>query len=799
MCNLQVLLMDGNNIDADLREFMERLPMCSLNSLEELNLEYTNMSGTFPTFIHKMSNLSVLLLSGNMLVGELPAGVGALGNLKILGLSNNNFRGLVPLETVSSLDTLYLNNNKFNGFVPLEVGAVSNLKNLFLAYNTFSGPAPSWIGTLGNLTILDLSYNNLSGPVPLEIGAVNLKILYLNNNKFSGFVPLGIGAVSHLKVLYLSYNNFSGPAPSWVGALGNLQILDLSHNSFSGPVPPGIGSLSNLTTLDLSYNRFQGVISKDHVEHLSRLKYLDLSDNFLKIDIHTNFSPPFKLRNAAFRSCQLGPRVPLWLRRQTDIDVLVLENTKLDDVIPDWFWVTFSRASFLQASGNKLHGSLPPSLEHISVGRIYLGSNLLTGQVPQLPISMTRLNLSSNFLSGPLPSLKAPLLEELLLANNNITGSIPPSMCQLTGLKRLDLSGNKITGDLEQMQCWKQSDMTNTNSADKFGSSMLSLALNHNELSGIFPQFLQNASQLLFLDLSHNRFFGSLPKWLPERMPNLQILRLRSNIFHGHIPKNIIYLGKLHFLDIAHNNISGSIPDSLANFKAMTVIAQNSEDYIFEESIPVITKDQQRDYTFEIYNQVVNLDFSCNKLTGHIPEEIHLLIGLTNLNLSSNQFSGTIHDQIGDLKQLESLDLSYNELSGEIPPSLSALTSLSHLNLSYNNLSGTIPSGSQLQALDDQIYIYVGNPGLCGPPLLKNCSTNGTQQSFYEDRSHMRSLYLGMSIGFVIGLWTVFCTMMMKRTWMMAYFRIIDNLYDKAYVQVAISWSRLMRKNQDAA
>lgn len=728
MCNLQVLRMNGNNIDADIREFMQRLPMCSWNSLEELSLDYTNMSGTFPTtLIRKMSNLSVLLLSENKLVGELPAGVGALGNLKILALS----------------------------------------------------------------------YNNFSGPVPLGLGAVNLKILYLNNNKFNGFVPLGIGAVSHLKELY--YNNFSGPAPSWVGALGNLQILDLSHNSFSGPVPPGIGSLSNLTTLDLSYNRFQGVISKDHVEHLSRLKYLDLSYNFLKIDIHTNSSPPFKLRNASFRSCQLGPRFPLWLRWQTDIDALVLENTKLDDVIPDWFWVTFSRASFLQASGNKLHGSLPPSLEHISVGRIYLGSNLLTGQVPQLPISMTCLNLSSNFLSGPLPSLKAPLLEELLLANNNITGSIPPSMCQLTGLNRLDLSGNKITGDLEQMQCWKQSDMPNTNSADKFGSSMLSLALNHNELSGIFPQFLQNASQLLFLDLSHNRFFGSLPKWLPERMPNLQILRLRSNIFHGHIPKNIIYLGKLHFLDIAHNNISGSIPDSLANFKAMTVIAQNSEDYIFEESIPVITKDQQRDYTFEIYNQVVNLDFSCNKLTAHIPEEIHLLIGLTNLNLSSNQFSGTIHDQIGDLKQLESLDLSYNELSGEIPPSLSALTSLSHLNLSYNNLSGTIPSGSQLQALDDQIYIYVGNPGLCGPPLLKNCSTNGTQQSFYEDRSHMGSLYLGMSIGFVIGLWTVFCTMMMKRTWMMAYFRIIDNLYDKAYVQVAISWSRLMRKNQDAA
>uniref|UniRef100_A0A0E0JKT8 Uncharacterized protein n=1 Tax=Oryza punctata TaxID=4537 RepID=A0A0E0JKT8_ORYPU len=166
-------------------------------------------------------------------------------------------------------------------------------------------------------------------------------------------------------------------------------------------------------------------------------------------------------------------------------------------------------------------------------------------------------------------------------------------------------------------------------------------------------------------------------------MPHLQILRLRSNIFSGHIPKNITDLGNLHFLDIAHNNISGTLPDSLANFKAMTVIAQNKEEYIFEESIPVITKDQQRDYTFEIYNQ--------------------------------------------------------------------------------------------------------------------NCSISGAQQSVYEDTSHMGPLYLGMSIGFVIGLWTVFCTMLMKRTWMMAYFQIIDKIYDKAYVQVAISWSRLMQKKQDAA
>jgi Leucine-rich repeat (LRR) protein len=161
----------------------------------------------------------------------------------------------------------------------------------------------------------------------------------------------------------------------------------------------------------------------------------------------------------------------------------------------------------------------------------------------------------------------------------------------------------------------------------------------------------------------------------------------------------------------------------------MRVISQDPDDIddrIYEESIPVITKGQTRDYSIEIYSLMVNLDLSCNSLTGQIPEEIGLLIGLTNLNLSSNQLVGNVPNQIGDLKHLESLDLSYNKLSDKIPSGLSALTSLSHLNLSYNNLSGAIPSGPQLQALDNQIDIYIGNPGLYGYPLSKNCSTSTT-------------------------------------------------------------------------
>ncbi|XP_048540323.1 receptor-like protein EIX2 [Triticum urartu] len=232
----------------------------------------------------------------------------------------------------------------------------------------------------------------------------------------------------------------------------------------------------------------------------------------------------------------------------------------------------------------------------------------------------------------------------------------------------------------------------------------------------------------------------------------------------------------------------------------MTIISKDTtEEYNFEESIPVITKDQKRDYSFQIYKLLVNLDLSSNSLTGRIPEEISLLIALTNLNISSNQLTGTIPNQIGDLKHLESLDLSYNKFSGTIPSGLSALTSLSHLNLSYNNLSGPIPSGPQLQILDNQMYIYSGNPGLCGPPLSKNCSANDAPQSGIEDINHMSSVYLAVGIGFVVGLWIVFCTILMKRTWRAAYFQFIDMIYDKVYVQVVVRWARLMKNAQDDA
>nr|KAJ0194128.1 hypothetical protein LSAT_V11C800444500 [Lactuca sativa] len=122
-----------------------------------------------------------------------------------------------------------------------------------------------------------------------------------------------------------------------------------------------------------------------------------------------------------------------------------------------------------------------------------------------------------------------------------------------------------------------------------------------------------------------------------------------------------------------------------------------------------------------ILDIVYNMDLSRNKLVGEIPVELTALSMLVGLNLSNNHLSGRIPDTIGNMITLFSLDLSGNELMGTIPPSMATLTFLSNLNLSHNKLSGRIPTGNQLQTLTDP-SIFVGNEGLCGPPISKNCS-----------------------------------------------------------------------------
>ncbi|XP_037450176.1 LRR receptor-like serine/threonine-protein kinase EFR [Triticum dicoccoides] len=710
--------------------------LLSLEHLEYLNLNSTNLLGPdgtslFPEFLCSLSNLRHLDLSWTLFSGRLPAQLANLSNLEYLDLSYTQFSGRLPAQLAN----------------------LSNLEYLDLSYTQFSGRLPAQLANLSNLEYLDLSFTSLDGS--------------------NGFI-----SCKNLRHLGLRATPLSGRLPPQFFILSKLEYLDLFETSMSGILPPQLGNLSNLRHLDLGY------MQDIHISDISCSADMFLVANTipsLKALILVNCSLPnanqslthvnlTKLEQLDLSSNYLGHRIETcWFWNLTSIKELTLDSTYLYGPFPD----------VLGVNCTILHS-------------LALGLNQLSGQIPTLPRSLSEVDLSMNSLSGPLPSdFGAPYLTVLSLSSNYITGYVPRSICELQNLIFLDLSQNRFAGEFPRC------------------SSMPNLAflhLSNNSFSGSFPPLLQNCANLFSLDLAMNEFDGALPVWIGD-LVNLRFLQLNHNMFYGHIPANITSLVLLQLFSLASNNISGSIPSSLSKLIAMTLKhPPRLESMLFKGTHAVdilsvvMMKQQELKFRGDAVINMVSIDLSLNHLTGEIPDEITSLNGLLSLNLSWNHLSHKIPVKIGDMKSLESLDLSRNNISGEIPTSLSDLTYLSSLDLSYNNLAGRIPTGRQLDTLyAEDPSMYDGNSRLCGPHLQRNCSGNSPLERRNQQRSEnaydpVMFFYIGLTSGFVVGLWLVFCALLFKRAWRHAYFRLFDKLCHKVYVFVIVIWGRINTK-----
>uniref|UniRef100_A0ACD5TZF8 Uncharacterized protein n=1 Tax=Avena sativa TaxID=4498 RepID=A0ACD5TZF8_AVESA len=791
--------------------------LARLHSLEHLNMAFVDLSRVDDWFhtVNALPNLVVLVLS-------------------YCGLRRSNASSSLLLQhNLTVLEKLDLSGNHFNSLAPPNwFWDVSSLKSLNLEDCNLSGTFPNELGNLTLLETFDISHNNINGMMPGTLqNMCNLRSLDLSGNNISGDIRGVIDSIpscswKNLQELILIDASITGTTLQFVSSLSSLSRLDVRVNQLSGSIPVEIGMLTNLIYLDLGWNNLSGVITKDHLSGLMNLRYIDLSYNNLEFTIDSHWVPQFNLDEACFSSCHLGPQFPKWLQWQKSINDLDISNTSIIGSIPHWFWSTFSNATSLDISLNQLSGDLPLSLEFMSMTVLSMQSNLLTGLIPKLPRTVEVLDISRNSLNGFVPNFRAPQLGVAIMFSNFITGTIPTSICQLEKLRVLDLSNNLLSMELpdcggKEQEQWNSLNKNSprVNSTSSFSLKITTLLLSNNSISSGFPLFLRQCASLMFLDLAENKLTGELPRWISEAMPSLVMLRLRSNNFFGHIPIELTGLHLVRIVDLSNNNFSGPIPHYLENFTAL--IGNTTDNYdpledpfgeYYDEdggsvstyfgssgdSFSVVIKGQVLEYGKNTL-YLMTIDLSCNSLTGEIPEKISSLVGLISLNLSSNLLSGSIPFKIGNLRSLESLDLSKNKLGGEIPGGLSDLTYLSYLNLSCNNLSGRIPSGPQLDTLkaDDPASMYIGNPDLCGHPVPRQCPgppgdppTNEDSARWHEDGLSQLDFLLGSIVGFVAGTWMVFCGLLFMKRWRYAYFRLLDELYDRLYVISVVTWRK---------
>jgi hypothetical protein len=122
----------------------------------------------------------------------------------------------------------------------------------------------------------------------------------------------------------------------------------------------------------------------------------------------------------------------------------------------------------------------------------------------------------------------------LNLSNSDLTGQIPPEICNLTNLKWLYLYDNQLTGEIPSCignLIW-----------------LRVLSLHSNQLTGSIPESIGNLQHIYHLSLHTNQLTGEIPKTFGN---------LAGDIMDD--------LGQYLQLRLSHNQLSGQIPESFCN------------------------------------------------------------------------------------------------------------------------------------------------------------------------------------------------------------------------------------------
>ncbi|PIA50534.1 hypothetical protein AQUCO_01200003v1 [Aquilegia coerulea] len=324
------------------------------------------------------------------------------------------------------------------------------------------------------------------------------------------------------------------------------------------------------------------------------------------------------------------------------------------------------------------------------------------------------LQLQNNKLSGNIPSEIVNLnrLRALNLSSNAIGGSFPSNMTQLAALQVLDFTANNITGIL-QLGHLPKLRVLNLAKNKFYGSipttiSNLSLLtdlnLGTNSLSGMIPSELGLLHKLQYLDLSLNQLTGTIAPSI-YNLSSLVYFTVASNQLWGEIPTDIGYTlpNLLHFRNCL-NKFTGKIPFSLHNISSIRSIRMSNN--FLEGTVPLGLGNLP---DLEMYN------IGFNKIVSRGRDGLSFLTSLTNstrllfLAIDANRLEGVIPESIGNLsKVLSKLYIGGNRIHGNIPASIGHLKSLTLLNMSYNSIYGEIPTEiGQLEQL--QMLGLAGN------------------------------------------------------------------------------------------
>ncbi|WP_456312064.1 leucine-rich repeat domain-containing protein [Pseudomonas shirazensis] len=701
--------------------------LSELQSLETIDLRYSNITSAVPSSWSKLKKLKTMNLGYNTIkalpeeLGEMeslvtldmtsnqiktiPVSIGNLENLVTLNLSSNQIEVLIKeLENINTLKTLDLSSNKISTIVALlnaQVYLELNSQSISIANFIYKGTDVK-VENFPNVVLYNRTKNDFSSRRTFNLYLRGGQVATGLQMQPDGSLTIPVTYLSSLKVgdeLYL-YQNYDG-----VGAYySRIYFPDLKVDQ------PTIPDVEYQALVDF-YNAMNGAnwnnkwdITQNNLHEGAwfgvsiengHITGLNLNNNYnVAGAIPASIGDLKYLKNLSLYGGSYGKNLST-----TDLNVLSeLESLETIDL-----------------RYSQIKGDIPATWANLKkLKTVYLGYNNLTALPEEIGAmeSLVTLDITSNKVKAIPVSIGTLTKLETLNLSSNLIEVLIKELENITTLKTVDLSSNKVSTivALLNSQVYLELNSQSVSKADfiykgtdvkveNFPNIVL-YNRSKNDFSSrrTFNLYLRGSVVVSNLQMAQD---GSII------IPATYLASLKTGdelyLYQNYDGSSSSYYSRVYFTDLKVDQ--PKIPD--AEYEALVdfYTVMGGTNWTNKWDVSVNNLHEGAWFGVSIENgHITGLNLNNNYgVAGAIPASIGDLKFLKNLSLYGGSYgkdlSTTDLSVLSELEALESLDLRYTKIKGDIPSSWSKLKKLKTLYLDNNALTALPAEFGQLESL----------------------------------------------------------------------------------------------------